>query len=1030
MTFTDLFVRRPVLALVVSTLILLLGVFALSKLNIRQYPQLESSTITITTTYPGASADLMQGFVTQPIAQVVSGVEGVDYLSSSSVQGRSVVTVRMELNRDSTQALAQVMAKVNQVRYKLPKEAYDPVIELSSGESTAVAYVGFSSDTLSASALTDYLSRVVEPMYSSIEGVSKIEIFGGQKLSMRLWLDVNKLAGRGLTATDVAAAVRQNNYQAAPGKIKGEYVVSNIHVNTDLTSIEDFRDLVIRNDGNSLVRLKDVATVELGSATTDSSGMYNDKMAVYLALFSTPTGNPLVIVDGINKLFPDIRKTLPPGVEMGLAFDTARFINASINEVAHTLLEAIIIVIAVVFFCLGSLRSVLIPIVAIPLSMLGAAGLMLAFGFSINLLTLLAMVLTVGLVVDDAIVVVENIHRHIEEGKSPVIASLIGAREVAAPVIAMTITLAAVYAPIGLMSGLTGALFKEFALTLAGAVIVSGVVALTLSPVMSSFLLQSQQNEGRIARSAEFFFEKLTHYYSLVLNVSLRYRWVMGGFVLLVMISLPLLYQHARQELAPSEDQAVVLAAIKSPQYANLDYAERFAHKLDGIFREIPEAVGTWVVNGTDGPSASFGGVNLSAWNERKRSAADIQAQLQREVNDVEGSSIFIIQLPPLPGSTGGLPIQMVLRSVEDYPGLYRTMEEIKQRARESGLFIVVDSDLDYNNPVVQVQIDRAKANSLGVRMQDIGESLAVLVGENYINRFSMQGRSYDVIPQSISRQRLTPEALSHHYVRTEDQKMIPLSTIVSVSTRVEPNKLTQFNQQNAATFQAIPAPGITLGQAVDFLEGVADNLPAGYSHDWQSDARQYKQEGHALALTFLAALVIIYLVLAAQYESLVDPLIILITVPLSICGALIPLAMGYITLNIYTQIGLVTLIGLISKHGILMVEFANKLQESEGLDKRSAIIQAARIRLRPVLMTTAAMVIGLIPLLFASGAGANSRFGIGLVIVTGMLVGTFFTLFVLPTVYVFLARNHTAAAVTPRKQQLNKADDIMDSTH
>ncbi|WP_340613287.1 MexW/MexI family multidrug efflux RND transporter permease subunit [Xenorhabdus thailandensis] len=1030
MTFTDLFVRRPVLSLVVSTLILLLGVFALSKLNIRQYPQLESSTITITTTYPGASADLMQGFVTQPIAQAVSSVEGVDYLSSSSVQGRSVVTVRMELNRNSTQALAQVMAKVNQVRYKLPKEAYDPVIELSSGESTAVAYVGFSTDTLSASALTDYLSRVVEPMYSSIDGVSKIEIFGGQKLSMRLWLDVDKLAGRGLTAADVAAAVRQNNYQAAPGKVKGEYVISNIHVNTDLTSIEDFRDLVIRNDGNSLVRLKDVATVELGSATTDSSGIYNDKMAVYLALFSTPTGNPLVIVDGINKLFPDIRKTLPPGVEVGLSFDTARFINASIKEVVHTLLEALIIVITVIFFCLGSLRSVLIPIVAIPLSMLGAAGLMLAFGFSINLLTLLAMVLAIGLVVDDAIVVVENIHRHIEEGKPPVIAALIGAREVAGPVIAMTITLAAVYAPIGLMSGLTGALFKEFALTLAGSVIVSGVVALTLSPVMSSFLLQSQQNEGRIARAAEVFFEKLAHYYSVVLNVSLRYRWVMGGFVLLVVISLPLLYQHARQELAPSEDQAVVLAAIKSPQYANLDYAELFAHKLSGIFSEIPEAVETWIVNGTDGPSASFGGVNLSAWDERKRSAAEIQAQLQSEVNDVEGSSVFIFQLPPLPGSTGGLPIQMVLRSIEDYPALYRTMEEIKQRARESGLFVVVDSDLDYNNPVVQVQIDRAKANSLGIRMQDIGESLAVLVGENYINRFSMQGRSYDVIPQSISRQRLTPEALSHHYVRTENQKMIPLSTVVSVSTRVEPNKLTQFNQQNAAIFQAIPAPGVTLGQAVDFLEGIADDLPAGYNHDWQSDSRQYKQEGNALALTFMAALVIIYLVLAAQYESLVDPLIILITVPLSICGALIPLAMGYITLNIYTQIGLVTLIGLISKHGILMVEFANKLQESEGLDKRSAIVQAAKIRLRPVLMTTAAMVIGLIPLLFASGAGANSRFGIGLVIVTGMLVGTFFTLFVLPTVYMFLAKNHTAAAVTLRKQQLNKADDILNSTH
>ncbi|MBD2810984.1 MexW/MexI family multidrug efflux RND transporter permease subunit [Xenorhabdus sp. Vera] len=1026
MTFTDLFVRRPVLALVVSTLILLLGLFALSKLSIRQYPQLESSTITVTTEYPGASSDLMQGFVTQPISQAVSSVEGVDYLSSSSVQGRSIVTIRMELNRDSTQALTQVMAKVNQVRYKLPKQAYDPVIELSSGESTAVAYVAFSSETLPVSAVTDYLSRVVEPMFSSIEGVSKVQVMGGQQLSMRLWLDADRLAGRGLTASDVAAAVRQNNYQAAPGKVKGEYVVSNVHVNTDLTNVEEFRDLVIRNDGNGLVRLKDVGTVELGSAATETSAMLNGKAAVHLGLFSTPRGNPLIIVDGIKRLLPDIQKTLPPGVKVDLAFETSHFIKASIDEVTNTLLEALIIVMTVIYLCLGSLRSVLIPIVAIPLSMLGAAGLMLLFGFSINLLTLLAMVLAIGLVVDDAIVVVENVHRHIEGGMSPVAAALTGAREVAGPVIAMTITLAAVYAPIGLMSGLTGALFKEFALTLAGAVIVSGIVALTLSPVMSSFLLQPKQQEGKMAQAAEAFFDKLAHYYFRLLNVSLRHRWVTGIFALLVVISLPLLYKQARQELAPVEDQAGVLAAIKSPQHANLDYVERFARKLDQVFNEVPEMVGTWIINGTDGVSSSFSGVNLTEWSQRNRSASDIQAQLQMAVNDVEGSSIFIFQLPPLPGSTGGLPIQMVLRSLQTYPILYQTMEEIKQQARESGLFVVVDSDLDYNNPVVQIRVDRAKANSLGIRMQDIGESLALLVGENYINRFGMNGRSYDVIPQSIRSQRLAPEALANHFVRTEKQEMIPLSTVATISTKVEPNKLTQFNQQNAAIFQAIPAPGVTLGQAVTFLEGTLNNLPAGFSYDWQSDSRQYKQEGHALVFAFLAALIIIYLVLAAQYESLIDPLIILITVPLSICGALIPLAMGYITLNIYTQIGLVTLIGLISKHGILMVEFANKLQEVEGIDKHSAILKAAKIRLRPVLMTTAAMVIGLIPLLFASGAGANSRFGIGLVIVSGMLVGTFFTLFVLPTVYTFLAKNHSASAMTPRKQQLIEADKML----
>ena len=976
MTFTDLFVRRPVLALVVSTLILLLGLFSLGKLPIRQYPLLESSTITVTTEYPGASADLMQGFVTQPIAQAVSSVEGIDYLSSTSVQGRSVVTIRMLLNRDSTQAMTETMAKVNSVRYKLPERAYDSVIERSSGETTAVAYVGFSSKTLPIPALTDYLSRVVEPMFSSIDGVAKVQTFGGQRLAMRLWLDADRLAGRGLTASDVAEAIRRNNYQAAPGMVKGQYVLSNVRVNTDLTNVDDFREMVIRNDGNGLVRLRDVGTVELGAAATETSALMDGDPAVHLGLFPTPTGNPLVIVDGIRKLLPEIQKTLPPDVRVDLAYETSRFIQASIDEVVRTLVEALLIVVLVIYLCLGSLRSVLIPVATIPLSMLGAAALMLAFGFSVNLLTLLAMVLAIGLVVDDAIVVVENVHRHIEEGKSPVAAALIGAREVAGPVIAMTITLAAVYTPIGLMGGLTGALFREFALTLAGAVIVSGVVALTLSPVMSSLLLQAHQNEGRMGRAAEWFFGGLTRRYGQVLEFSLGHRWLTGGLALLVCISLPLLYSMPKRELAPTEDQAAVLTAIKAPQHANLDYVELFARKLDQVYTSIPETVSTWIINGTDGPAASFGGINLAAWEKRERDASAIQSELQGKVGDVEGSSIFAFQLAALPGSTGGLPVQMVLRSPQDYPVLYRTMEEIKQKARQSGLFVVVDSDLDYNNPVVQVRIDRAKANSLGIRMQDIGESLAVLVGENYVNRFGMEGRSYDVIPQSLRDQRFTPQALARQFVRTQDGNLVPLSTVVRVALQVEPNKLIQFDQQNAATLQAIPAPGVSMGQAVAFLDDVARGLPAGFSHDWQSDSRQYTQEGNTLVFAFLAALVVIYLVLAAQYESLADPLIILITVPLSICGALLPLALGYATMNIYTQIGLVTLIGLISKHGILMVEFANELQLHERLDRRAAILRAAQIRLRPVLMTTAAMVFGLVPLLFASGAGAASRLG------------------------------------------------------
>ncbi|MDO7910072.1 MexW/MexI family multidrug efflux RND transporter permease subunit [Pseudomonas monteilii] len=1021
MKFTDVFVRRPVLSLVVSILILLAGAVSLLQLPIRQYPLLESSTLTITTQYPGASSQLMQGFITQPIAQAVSSVEGIDYLSSTSVSGRSVITVRLGLGEDSTRALSEVMTKVSQVRYRLPEQAYDPVIERSSGES-AVAYIGFASASLPTPYLTDYLTRVVEPLLSTLDGVAKVEVFGGQTLSMRLWIDPDLLAARGLTATDVADAVRRNNYQSAPGKVEGQYVISNIQVNTDLTSVEEFRDLVVRNDGNGLVRIKDIGTVELGAASSDTSATMDGVPAVHVGLVPTPGGNPLVIIEGIRQLLPQIRQTLPPDVHAELAFETARFIQASIDEVSTTLVEALLIVIVVIYLCLGSLRTVLIPVVTIPLSMLGAAALMLAFGFSLNLLTLLAMVLAVGLVVDDAIVVVENVHRHIEHGHTPVAAALIGAREVAGPVIAMTVTLAAVYTPIALMGGLTGGLFREFALTLAGAVLVSGVVALTLSPMMSSFLLPAEPAQGRMARLSNQVFDWLNGHYGRLLAVSLRHRWVSVLFALLVLAGLPLLYQWPQRELAPNEDQAGLLTEIKAPQHANLAYVERFSRKLDEAYTQLPETIGTWIINGSDGIATSIGGINLSLWDQRDRTAAEIQEELQARVDEIEGTSIFAFQYPALPGSTGGLPVQMVVYGALPYSDVYGAMEEVKRKARESGLFAVVDSDLEFNNPVVQVRVDRAKASSLGIAMQDIGDSLAVLVGENYLNRFEREGRSYDVIAQGPRDTRINGAALTRQYVRSQDGTLIPLSTVVSVQERVEPNRLGQFNQQNAAVFQGIPAPGVSLGQTVAFLERTAASLPAEFSHDWQSDARQYVQEGNALLLAFLAAVVVIYLVLAAQYESLVDPLIILITVPLSIVGALLPLALGLATVNIYTQIGLVTLIGLISKHGILMVEFANVLQAQEGLSRAAAIAKAAQIRLRPVLMTTAAMVVGLVPLLFAQGAGANSRFGLGVVIVCGMLVGTLFTLFVLPTLYSVLARNHAHAAQSRRATGLAQA--------
>ncbi|SEK15442.1 MULTISPECIES: MexW/MexI family multidrug efflux RND transporter permease subunit [unclassified Variovorax] len=1024
MKFTDLFVRRPVLALVVSTLILLLGARALGDLPVRQYPLTESTTLTITTQYPGASPELMQGFVTQPIAQAVATIENVDYLSSSSTLGRSVISVRMKLNADANQALTQAMAQVSQVKYRLPAEAFDPVILKSSGEATAVAYVGFSSKTMPMPALTDYLSRVVQPQFASIPGVSGVEVSGGQTLAMRVWLDPNRMAARGISAGELADALRQNNVQAAPGQVKGLYVVSNIRVNTDLVNVAEFRDMVVKRSGNgesdAIVRLGDVATVELGAASADSSATMDGVPAIYLGLQAAPNGNPLVIVKRIRDLLPGIKQNLPPGVEVQLPFELARFIEASIDEVQQTLLEAIAIVVLVIFLCLGSVRAVLIPVVTIPLSMLGAAALMLLFGFSINLLTLLAMVLAIGLVVDDAIVVVENVHRHIEEGKSRVQAALIGAREVAGPVIAMTLTLAAVYAPIGLMGGLTGSLFKEFAFTLAGAVVVSGVIALTLSPVMSSFLLPQDTAGSRMSRAAESFFHRLSTGYGRLLDVSLHHRWVTGAFAALVLASLPFLYNAAQRELAPGEDQAMVLTAIKSPQHANIDYVEKFGKKWDEVFAALPENTGRWLINGSDGVSNSIGGVQLSDWKDRQRNADQIQGDTQGRMNEVEGSSVFAFQLPSLPGSTGGLPVQMVIRSAGDHRSVFEAMETLKKSARDSGKFAVVDSDLEFNNPTVEIRVDRAKANSMGVTMKAIGDTLAVLVGENYVNRFGMDGRSYDVIPQSPREQRLTAEALSRYFVKSASGQPVPLANLVQLSTSVGPNKLTQFNQLNAATFQAIPMPGVTMGDAVAFLSEEAKKLPAGFSFDWQSDARQFTQEGSALVMAFVFAIVVIYLVLAAQYESLRDPLIILISVPMSICGALVPLALGFGTINIYTQIGLVTLIGLISKHGILMVEFANEIQMHKGLDRRASIEEAARIRLRPILMTTAAMVMGLVPLLFASGAGANSRFSIGLVIVVGMLVGTLFTLFVLPTMYTLLARDHRPAGRSQRTTELD----------
>jgi len=1022
MAITDIFIKRPVLSLVVSLLILLIGFKAATSLPIRQYPKLSNTVVTVTTTYPGASPDLMQGFITTPIEQAVSAAEGVDYITSASTQGQSLITVNVKLNFDPNQALTEVLSKVNSVKYLIPKEANDPIVLKSTGQTTAVMYIGFSSKELSGSAISDYLTRAVQPILSTVDGVASADLLGGQTFAMRLWLDPSRMEGRGVSPDDVAAAIRSNNFQAAAGQTKGFYIVSNVTANTDLLNVDQFKRMVVKAKGGGFVRMEDIATVELAAQSTDSSVAFSGEHAIFIGVQATPVGNPLNIVKGVRALFPELERNLPPSLKMKVAYDSTKFIQSSIDEVEKTLIQAVGIVIVVIFLFLASLRSVIIPVVTIPLSLIGVCSLMLVMGFSINLLTLLAMVLAIGLVVDDAIVVVENIYRHLEEGKPPVQAALQGAREIVGPVISMTITLAAVYAPIGFLGGLTGALFREFAFTLAGSVIVSGVIALTLSPMMCSVLLK-QDHGGWFSRKVDIVFGAVTRWYGRRLDRSLDYRPVTALFAVTILGLVGFLYLNTAKELAPEEDQGIVFTLVKAPKYANIDYTEFYTNKLDKVFAGFPETDLRFIINGTNGPSNGIAGMLLKPWDERTRSAMKLKPLVQAQLGKIEGVNAFAFNLPPLPGGPGGLPIQMVIYSTNGFQSVYEEMVKLKAAARKSGLFIVTDSDLDYNQPVVRLNIDRSKANDLGITMQSIGNTLATLLGGNYVNRFNLEGRSYQVIPQVPRELRLSPESLANYYVPTATGQQVPLSTLVTIETATDPNALTHFNQLNAATFSAVPVPFVTMGQAVDFLENAAKQLPSGFNHDYLADSRQYVQEGNQLAVAFGFALVIIFLVLAAQFESLRDPLVILISVPMAISGALFPLFFGAATINIYTQVGLLTLIGLISKHGILMVEFANELQLKEGLDKRSAIEMAARVRLRPILMTTAAMVTGLIPLLTATGAGAASRFSIGLVVVSGMSIGTLFTLFVLPAVYVFIATDHRAAADSERNREIEAFD-------
>lgn len=1017
MKFTDLFIKRPILSITLSMLILLTGLAALFSLPMRQYPAMESATIVVTTNFPGASQDVMQGFVTTPIAQAIASANGIEYLTSTSTLGRSEIKAKLVLNANADRSMTEVLAKVQQVKYRLPEGVFDPEIKKITDGVSAVQYLSFVSDQQTIPEITDFITRVAQPQITSVPGVASADAIGGQTFAMRLWVDPIKLAARNLTASDLAAALRANNVQAAPGALRGRDNLIPITAATDMRSIQEFREMVIKRADNSVVRMGDVATVELGGQNYDSSYRYNGAQAVAIEISPTPDGNPLEIVAGINALLPELQRAAPPGMQVVSDFDTARFVNAAIDEVMKTLLEAVVIVVVVIFLFLGTFRAVIIPLVTIPLSLVGAASLMLMFGFSINLLTLLAMVLAIGLVVDDAIVVVENIHRHIEEGLSPAKAAIVGAREIVWPVIGMTVTLAAVYAPIGMMGGITGALFKEFAFTLACAVIVSGVVALTLSPMMSSYMLNAKMSEGRMAQAIERTIHRLSSAYGRLLGHVLHARAAVLIVCVLVLGGIAVLFSGVQRELAPGEDQGYVFVQTKAPQYANVEYTDRTGLAVENVFRQLPDYQSSFMSNGMGGQNIGFGGVVLNPWDDRQMTASQVEGMLNGSSASITGSFVTAFQPAPLPAGSDGLPVQMVLRAPAEFSELYEALEAIKGAAWGSGLFAFVDSDLAFDSPQARLTINAAKAGEMGVTMSAVADTLAVLVGENYINRFNWFDRSYDVIAQVPQDKRRAPDDLTGYYVRAESGRMVPLATVVDVEVQPQANRLPQFNQMNSVTLSGVLLPGVTMGQAVDFLK--AQPLPPGAQIDWLSDSRQFVKEGNRLIVSFGFALIVIFLVLAAQYESFRDPLVILVTVPLAICGALLPLWLGYATMNIYTQIGLVTLIGLISKHGILMVSFANDIQKHEGLSPMDAMHKAAIIRMRPVLMTTAAMVAGLIPLLFSGGAGAASRYSIGIVVVTGLLIGTLFTLFVLPTIYTLLARDHRAAAASERTREL-----------
>jgi multidrug efflux pump len=1009
MKLTDIFIRRPVLASVVSLLILVLGLRALGTLQVLQYPQTQNAVITINTLYYGADPDVVAGFITTPLENAIAQANGIDYMSSTSTSGVSTITVYLRLNYDADKALTEINTKISSVLSQLPSGTQQPTLTVRVGQTIDAMYIGFNSKVLAPNQITDYMVRVVQPKLQAVPGVQTAEILGGKNFALRAWLDPDKLAAYGLTAADVSQALAANNYISGLGNTKGQMVQVDLTASTDLHSLDDFRNLVLKQSGGAIVRLKDVANVTLGFDDYETEVGFDGQRAVYIGIQVAPAANLLDVIHGVRAIFPGIQSQLPQGLNGQIVYDSTDFVSSAIHEVVRTLVMAVLIVTFVVFAFLGSPRSVLFPVVAIPLSLIGTFTIMLLCGFSINLLTLLALVLAIGLVVDDAIIVVENVNRHLEDGMKPVPAAIQAARELAGPIIAMTVVLIAVYVPIGFQGGLTGALFTEFAFTLVGAVTVSAIIALSLSPMMTSRLLRPSAEvprwEGRLIGFIDRQFNAIHRRYERWLHGSLRYLPVTTVFALIVLGSIYFLYNSATSELAPLEDQGVIITSATTAADSTLQQRQLYDQQIYQDFASYPE---TDHVFQLDMPGQNIAGMVLKPWDRRTRTTAALQPLVQQNLAKIAGAQVVAFQPPPLPGSQG-LPIQFIIGTTDPFSRLNDVAQKFLHDALSSGLFMFLNTDLRIDKPQTVVEIDRSKTAMLGLKMSDVGSALSAMLGGGYVNYFGLDGRSYKVIPQVQQRYRLNADQLLNYYVRTASGASVPLSTVARITTHTVPESLNHFQQINDAMIQGVPAPGVALGTAVKYLQDLAAReLPPGYSVDYGGLSRQYVQESGGFVLTFGFALIIIYLSLAALFESFRDPFIILVSVPMSIAGALffVGLGLGGASLNIYTEVGLVTLMGLISKHGILIVEFANNLQK-EGHSRREAIEMAAGIRLRPILMTTAAMVLGVVPLIVATGAGAVSRFNMGLVIAAGLAIGTLFTLFVVPAVYMLIAEDH-----------------------